>query len=220
MKRKLFVIALAATTMLAMSSCKNDKSSKNNGDDEQELVDDEDDDDEDDEEGDLTDAERSDFTFKTELVTGKMFDDDPDDEDTYALNIIVRTDYGKGLEWFADVEPIPLDTRSYTGFGKIEEDDINFDGYPDLQVCLGPFNSYGNFSYAAWVWNQEAHAFNRVEEYEELFDPTLNPVEKTVTGTLREGTTAEITIYKWDDDGNFVKVSNETVDLSDMYEEE
>ena len=55
----------------------------------------------------------------------------------------------------------PLDTMSWSkeNIGTIEEEDWNFDGIPDLQVCRGTANGYGNLTYDVWIWNDKAHKY-------------------------------------------------------------
>jgi hypothetical protein len=40
---------------------------------------------------------------------------------------------------------------SKENIGTIEEEDWNFDGIPDLQVCRGTANGYGNLTYDVWI---------------------------------------------------------------------
>ena len=47
---------------------------------------------------------------------------------------------------------------SENGGGTIEEEDINFDGIPDLQICLGTWDGYWNMTYAGFVWDKEKGA--------------------------------------------------------------
>lgn len=48
---------------------------------------------------------------------------------------------------------------SKENIGTIEEEDWNFDGIPDLQVCRGTANGYGNLAYDVWIWNDKAHKY-------------------------------------------------------------
>ena len=92
------------------------------------------------------------------------------------------------------------------GGGRIEEEDINFDSIPDLQICLGVFDGYGNLNYEGFVWDKEKGGFVNVPEYFEIFNPQV--YYDSICGFYREwldgieyqtGTT-----HQWID-GNLVK---------------
>ena len=210
--KKIYILLMALFVMLAMSSCnkgKNDKSSDND-DHETELAD-TDFDDEEDSGQDVTDQrDRADYTFSTKVIT---------DEEDVAQKIIVTIKNCKFDESFEnEIEAVTLDTVFWHGFGDIREDDINFDGYPDLMVCCGPFNSYGNFTYGAWLWNQKIHDFVYVKGFNELFDPEFNKKDKTVSSRFRMDDHEDDAVYKWN--GNELElVSSETIIYSEFEDE-
>ena len=212
MSKRLFVWMLAAAVMLSMGSCKNGKSHKSTDKDEPET-----------ElggagEGDQPgngwdvseQLERADYKFYTKLVT--------DDEGTAEKIIVTMTNTVFGMSTESEVEAVPLDTNNWTGFGTVREDDINFDGYPDLMVCCGPFNSYGNFTYAAWLWDQDMHDFVSVEGFDELFDPEFNKEDKTISSSFRMDDHEDDAVYKWNGQ-ELEMVSSETIVYSDLYDE-
>jgi hypothetical protein len=137
--------------------------------------------------------ERGDYTFKTRLCTKQW------EEDTLADSIITYlTDKAGRIDTLVSWA-IPLDIENWTGFGEILEEDINFDGIPDLQICLGPFNAFGNFTYDGLVWDQDAHKFVRVENYSEIFDPQLSLFDNRIIGLFRLDSDLTISVYEWHD---------------------
>ena len=71
-----------------------------------------------------------------------------------------------------------------TGGGRIEEEDINFDGIPDLQICLGLWDGYGNVSYEGYVWDKEQGAFVNVPNYSNIFNPWM--ADQSIISNYRE----------------------------------
>ena len=137
--------------------------------------------------------ERGDYTFKTRVCT-------TDDEGSTIADSIITylTDKTGRIDTLVSWA-IPLDIEYWTGFGEILEEDINFDGIPDLQICLGPFNSFGNFTYDGLLWDQDAHKFVRVENYSEIFDPQVSLFEKRIIGLFRLDNDLTISEYEWHD---------------------
>jgi hypothetical protein len=208
MKKKLFLLTLAAGIVLAMGSCKNGKSHQSSDDNEDEVtaVDDNEADEDDSQSAD-SQAERSDFKFKAKVVT---------DDEGVAEKIIVKIiNTASGTTKEAEVAAVNLNPDQWNGFGEIREDDINFDGYPDLLVCCGPFNAYGNFTYGAWLWDEEQHDFKAVEGFDELFDPVFNEEDKTISSAFRMDDHEDDAVYKWKGD-KLEMVSSETF----VYDEE
>lgn len=210
--KEYYIFLMVLFVVLAMSSCnkvKNHKSSDAD-DPETELTDTDCDDDEDTgrEVADLPD--REDYTFSTKVIA---------DEEGVAQKIIVSMKNSKFDESFeSEIDAVTLDTVFWQGFGGIREDDINFDGYPDLMVCCGPFNSYGNFTYGAWLWNQKLHDFVSVKGFGELFDPEFNKKDKTISSSFRMDDHEDDAVYKWN--GNELElVSRETIIYSELENE-
>ena len=190
MKKPFILLMLVAGIVLAMSSCKNGKSHKSSDDEPETEQTGKDLDDGEDTGRDVTDQlDRADYTFFTKVIA---------DEDNTAQKIIVTMMNNMfDMSFETEIEAMPLDTMYWNGFGDIREDDINFDGYPDLMVCCGPFNSYGNFTYAAWLWDQDLHDFVPVKGFEELFDPWFNKESKTISSSFRMDDHEENAVYKW-----------------------
>ena len=210
--KKYYILLMALFVVLAMSSCNKGKSheSSDTDDPETELTDTDFDDDED-TGRDVADLpERADYTFSTKVIA---------DEEDVARKIIVTMKNSKFDESFeSEIDAVTLDTVFWHGFGHIREDDINFDGYPDLMVCCGPFNSYGNFTYGAWLWNQKLHDFVFVKGFDELFDPEFNKKDKTISSSFRMDDHEDDAVYKWN--GNELElVSSETIIYSELENE-
>lgn len=71
----------------------------------------------------------------------------------------------------------------------LREDDINFDGYPDLLVFHGyvGYGGQGGDVYEAFVWDADKRAFVYVDEFNSLPDPTCDDESKTITIAYRDG---------------------------------
>ena len=80
---------------------------------------------------------RSDYTFRSEVRTIN------DDGEVRWDTIVVYLTDAKGhtQQLYSQAQPLDTATWSKGSIGKISEDDWNFDGIPDLQVCMGPMNS-------------------------------------------------------------------------------
>ena len=216
MKRKAFLFMLTAATMMALSSCKNDKprQAEGPGNDDMEMADKSLEDEEDGQADAL--RERGDFTFKTRIIMSEP--DEEDDQVVERIVVLIKPRGGKTIT--TETQGVqPLDTINWQGFGRIHEDDINFDGYPDLMVCEGPVNTYGNFTYTAWLWNQEEHQFKLAEGFNKICDPELHPKEKTITGGFRMDDHEYDEVWEWID-GKITKTKSDLVVYSEMNEEE
>ena len=113
----------------------------------------------------------------------------------------------------------PLDTVNWQGFGNVLEEDINFDGYPDLMVCNGPVNTFGNFTYTAFLWDQSSHSFLKddVKGFDEIYDPIIRPDEKHIMGVWRLDNDVDISTYEWRD-GELVQINFEHLNYNELVE--
>ena len=136
--------------------------------------------------------QRGDYTFKTQVFTTT-----DEEGSTVADSIItmVTDKMGKSFTLVSYTEP--LDPEYWRGFGDIQEDDINFDGTPDLMICLGPTNSFGGFTYDGYVWDNVAHKFVRVEKFNEILDPVYFPEKNQILGTFRIDSHYWTSLYEW-----------------------
>ena len=96
-----------------------------------------------------------------------------------------------------------LDFCDFRDLGEIHEDDINFDGIPDVQIWLGPQNWWGNVLYEGFIWDKEKGRFDWVEKYHEVFSPEIHQDSMFILGEdyfSFEGVySSTITKYEWID---------------------
>lgn len=127
--------------------------------------------------------------------------------------------------------PWPVSADVFVG-GDKEEEDINFDGIPDLQVFLCYMDATGhNAIYDGFVWDTATHTFQRVEEYSGIISPGVNRDEKCIVGrNISFEETADTQIYEWRDgelrmtsrkfeNDIYGKNSGETIDVAWDYDE-
>ena len=82
--------------------------------------------------------------------------------------------------------PIEPEDFADRGGGEIEEEDINFDGIPDLQICLGAWDGYWNMTYEGFVWDKEKGAVVNVTNYSGIFNPWIEETERCIISNYRE----------------------------------
>lgn len=155
--------------------------------------------------------QRSDYSFRSEVRTIKE-----DDEVRWDSIIVYLTD-AKGNTQQLYSQAQPLDTMSWNkgSIGTIEEEDWNFDGIPDLQVCTGPMNGFGNYTYDVWLWNDKTHRFEEFNYNCEIYSPELDPANKCIVSVWRLDDDVEIVRYKWKD-GKLVESEREQMSYSDL----
>ncbi len=120
---------------------------------------------------------------------------------------VCEFNWAKGQDWLGES-------------GTIEEEDINFDGTPDVVVCLGNFgvgDSY--FFYDALVWNNNAECFEKVEEYSSIANPVIDTEKKIIVSqyTNMENTTYREE-YAWKD-GKLAMIDSSSESSNDAEEE-
>lgn len=151
--------------------------------------------------------ERKDFSFK---ITKEK------NADNYVNKVNLSTYVGSQLinkYTYEVLSPLPEDMSEQ--IGHISEDDINFDGYPDISIYLGNIGGGANNTQnEALLWNQAQHGFVKPEGYDEIGEPQLDSKTKTiftVTNTYEDVTK---TYYRWD--GNqLVEYLSETAKIED-----
>jgi len=148
--------------------------------------------------------QRSDYSFRTEVRT--IHEDDEVHWDT----IIVYLTDGKGRTHELYTQATPLDTVywSKSSIGTIEEEDWNFDGFPDLQVCQGPTNGSGNDTYDVWLWNDKAHQFEKLDYEGLIFSPFVDSENKCIVSTWHLDDDIQVVKYQWID-GQLVETERE-----------
>ena len=113
--------------------------------------------------------------------------------------------------------PWPVAEDQFVG-GDIEEEDINFDGIPDLQISLGFTNSTGhNAMYEWYVWDIKSHSFIDVED-PLIVSPSIDKKKKCITTRFIMDDTITYETYKWEK-GKLIKTDEWTEDLKTFYGE-
>jgi hypothetical protein len=93
----------------------------------------------------------------------------------------------------------------------VTEEDINFDGVPDLLIYVGLTHNASSL-YKAYVWNQETRQFYPVEIFDEIQEPDFDSKAKTITSRARDVDMMYIDTYKWKN-GILTKVSTKKLSL-------
>ncbi len=139
--------------------------------------------------------QRSDYSFRSEVRVVNE-----DDEVRWDTIVVYLTD-AKGHTQELYSQALPLDTLNWNkgSIGEILEDDWNFDGIPDLQVCTGPMNGFGNYTYDVWLWNDKAHKFEELKYDGEIYSPSIDSENKCIISVWRLDDDVEIIRYKWKD---------------------
>ncbi len=155
--------------------------------------------------------QRSEYSFRTELRTST------DGERVRWDSIIVYLTDGRGLTQTFRCEAQQLDTMYWhrNSFGAIREEDWNFDGIPDLQVCTGPKNMFGNYVYDVWLWNEKAHLFEAFDGSDEIFSPQIDYKNKWIVSTWHLDSDVEIVRYEWKE-GKLVETIRESMPYDEM----
>ena len=157
---------------------------------------------------------RSGYTFRSEVWT--ITEDDEVRWDTIVVYLIDAR--GQITKLYS--QALPLDTVSWNkgSIGEIKEDDWNFDGIPDLQVCTGPMNGFGNYTYDVWLWDDKEHKFMPLDDVGGIFDPYVDTDHQCIVSTWRLDDEVEIVRYKWED-GKLVESDREEMSYSDLTED-
>jgi hypothetical protein len=155
--------------------------------------------------------QRSDYSFRSEVRVVNE-----DDEVRWDTIVVYLTD-AKGHTQELYSQALPLDTLNWNkgSIGEILEDDWNFDGIPDLQVCTGPMNGFGNYTYDVWLWNDKAHKFEELKYDGEIYSPSIDSENKCIISVWRLDDDVEIIRYKWKD-GKLAESEREQMSASDL----
>lgn len=152
------------------------------------------------------DAERNAFTFSTSLRNDANGQCD-------ALTLTCKSGdttqrFTFEFNWPKDKEVLEMEE-----VGQIAEDDINFDGIPDVVVRLGNFGISPDapmMFYGACTWNKDKKIFEMVEDYSEIPNPkvgSLNSQKAIISQYKGIDGTAQTEHYQWKD-GKLVKADN------------
>lgn len=95
----------------------------------------------------------------------------------------------------------------------VTEDDINFDGIPDLMIFTG-LGGRGNTQslHDAWVWNPDTREFYKVEEFDMIQEPEIDSSKKEIISRSRDVNAFYIETYKWKN-GKLVKVKTKKLTM-------
>ena len=155
--------------------------------------------------------QRSDYSFRSEVRVVNE-----DDEVRWDTIVVYLTD-AKGHTQELYSQALPLDTLNWNkgSIGEILEDDWNFDGIPDLQVCTGPMNGFGNYTYDVWLWNDKVHKFEELKYDGEIYSPSIDSENKCIISVWRLDDEVEIIRYKRKD-GKLAESEREQMSASDL----
>lgn len=158
--------------------------------------------------------QRSGYTFRTEVRTAPSeFDEGVMVYDTIA---VYATDAkGRTQVLYTVAQPLEVEGWSKEAFGYVTEDDWNFDGIPDLQVCCGPSNAQGNSTFECWLWNEAAHKFVLLEQPVCIYEPSLDSANKLIVSVFRLDGEVEIVRYKWQG-GKLVEHNRESFNENEL----
>ena len=133
----------------------------------------------------------------------------------YSFHSDVHAINDDGQELYS--QALPLDTLQWNRncIGEIVEDDWNFDGIPDLQVCTGPMNGFGNYTYDVWLWNDKTHKFEELKYDCEIYSPSIDSDNKCIVSFWRLDDEVEIIRYKWKD-GKLFEFEREQMSASNL----
>ena len=137
-----------------------------------------------------TAQERGDFTFKTTKVTNG---------DGELSHVKVGAYVGKKLILEKTYEMVPaLSEGLAQHVGTISEEDLNFDGYPDVDIYLGYMGGFANNTWhEALLWDQKQHGFVEAEGYN-IGEPMTVPEKKYIYNVLSAGPDHRVsTYYRW-----------------------
>ena len=135
--------------------------------------------------------EREDFTFKATKVKNADGEISEVTFETYAKGKLIK-------EYTFELDA-PLSEEMAETIGSYSEDDLNFDGYPDVDVYLGYYGGFANNTqHEGLLWDQQQHGFVYPEGYAGIGEPQLNSEKKYLFTTLSDGPDMRVTsYYRW-----------------------
>ena len=121
-----------------------------------------------------TPSARASYTFQTSFQK---------DEEGQVNAVVLTCQSGEKTQRFV-CELLWSKDEDLMGGMEVEEQDFNFDGFPDVLVCLGDFgvnpSNFPMLSYAGFVWNNETQSFDRVAELEDIVNVEIDADNKTI----------------------------------------
>ena len=134
---------------------------------------------------------RSDFTFKAMKVKNADGDYSEVRFGTYAK--------GKLVKEYTFELAVPLSEDMAENIGTYSEEDLNFDGYPDVNVYLGYYGGFStNTQQEALLWDQAQHGFVYPENFAGNGEMMLDAEKKCLIHTGSAGPDERVTsYYRW-----------------------
>ena len=158
----------------------------------------------------LTAPNREDYSFKVRY--------EKDENDLYDVIVDCYANGEKTGPEIREYMNYTLDGENLDHFGFVTEEDINFDGIPDLIVNTG-MTTHAQNTQVAYVWNPVTLQFYRVEAFENIVEPTFDAEKKEITTAVRDGYEyVYYETYKWKN-GVLKQVSSRKEKLFDDEEE-
>ena len=135
--------------------------------------------------------EREDFTFKATKVKNADGEISEVTFGTYAKGKLIK-------EYTFELDA-PLSEEMAETIGSYSEEDLNFDGYPDVDIYLGYYGGFSNNTqHEGLLWDQQQHGFVYPEGYAGIGEPQLNSEKKYIFTTLSDGPDMRVTsYYRW-----------------------
>ena len=96
-------------------------------------------------------------------------------------------------------------------WGWVTNEDINFDGVPDVLIYVG-MQPNGNSLHKAYVWNSYTRQFYPVPEFDGIQEPEFDRKSKSIVSHARDYQNAYIDTWKWKN-GKLKHVSSKTLPL-------
>ena len=138
---------------------------------------------------------RDSYTFTTSFRKNE-------EEQCDALILTCKSGEKKQEFTFDFVWPKDKDVLGWQNSGEITEEDINFDGTPDVMVLLGDFGvnpgMFPSLSYAVLVWNNDTQCFDHVEKLDEVPNLEVDAKKKVIVSDYTNPIGDEFhEVYAW-----------------------